>query len=70
MRIVYTDNGAETTSDAWHLMHCTSGAILRRACKGEGLPASGTNADRGRRLAATGLTHEQVLTKYRREITR
>lgn len=54
------------TMSQWNLMYCTSGSVLRAACKGEGLPVSGTNWQRGERLAKAGHTHDEIITKYGR----
>lgn len=50
--------------DEWNLAYATNGATLRAACKGEGLAVSGTNAQRGRRLAEAGLTRSDVEEQY------
>lgn len=57
-------NGRELSLNEWNLMFATNGATLRAACRGEGLPVSGTNAERGRRLAEAGLTYDQVQERY------
>lgn len=54
----------QVTSDEWNLAHCVSGSTLRAACKGEGLPVSGTNAAKARRLVEAGLTRAQVDERY------
>jgi hypothetical protein len=57
-------NGREVSNSEWNLMYCTNGVTLRAACKGEGLPVSGTNSQRGRRLAEAGLTDAEVKERY------
>lgn len=54
----------QVTKDEWDLGHGTNGTTLRAACKGEGLPVSGTNAARARRLVAAGLTKAEVEERY------
>lgn len=54
----------QVSADEWNLAQSTSGATLRAACKGEGLPVSGTNAARARRLVDAGLTRDQVEERY------
>lgn len=54
----------QVTQDEWDLAHSVNGATLRAACAGEGLPVSGTNAARARRLVAAGLTRQQVEENY------
>lgn len=54
----------EVSGDEWNLAHATSGTTLRAACEGEGLPVSGTNAAKARRLVEAGLTKDQVEAKY------
>jgi hypothetical protein len=54
----------QVSADEWNLAHSTNGTTLRAACKGEGLPVSGTNAARARRLVEVGLTRAQVEEKY------
>jgi hypothetical protein len=60
----HLDGATRITAAEWNLLYSTSGATLRAACKGENLPVSGTNADRGRRLLAKGLTPAQVEERY------
>ena len=54
----------EVSGDEWNLAQATSGTTLRAACEGEGLPVSGTNAAKARRLVEAGLTRDQVEAKY------
>lgn len=54
----------EVTADEWNLAQSTSGTTLRAACEGEGLPVSGTNAAKARRLVEKGLTRDEVEAKY------
>jgi hypothetical protein len=51
-------------SATYSLIYCTSGALLRAACKGEGLPVSGSNEDRARRLLAAGHDPATILARY------
>lgn len=65
MKVVHlASTGEEIPADEWDLLYCTSGATLRAACKGEGLPVSGTNERRARRLLAAGLTRQDVEARY------
>lgn len=64
IKVVHMDGERIISSSQWELMYCTSGVTLRAACKGEGLKVSGTNEERGRRLAEKGLTNEQVEARY------
>lgn len=57
-------NGRELTMEEWNLAYATNGATLRAACEGEGLAVSGTNAQRGRRLAEAGLSQADVEERY------
>ena len=57
-------NGREVTQSQWNLMYCTSGTLLKAACKGEGLSVKGVNHELGARLTAAGLTHQQVIDSY------
>lgn len=60
VRVEFCAGERRISLDEWNLANCTSGATLRAACKGEGLPVSGTNAARARRLVAAGLTRAEV----------
>lgn len=57
-------DGQQIDSATWDLLYCTSGALLRAACKGEGLPVSGTNEQRARRLLAAGHDPATILARY------
>lgn len=50
------DDGVRISSAAWKLLYCTSGNRLARACRAHGLPVSGTNEAKARRLLAAGVT--------------
>ena len=50
------DDGSILSSAAWKLLHCTSGSRLTRACRAHGLPVSGTNEAKARRLLAAGVS--------------
>lgn len=54
----------EVTVNEWRLGHEPNSYTLRAACKGEGLPVSGTNAQRGRRLHEAGLLFDDVVERY------
>lgn len=54
----------QVSMDEWNLAQATSGTTLRAACEGEGLPVSGTNAAKARRLVVAGLTRDQVEERY------
>lgn len=56
--------GRQVTLDEWNLAMATNGTTLRAACEGEGLPVSGTNAKKARRLVEHGLTRDQVEERY------
>lgn len=57
MQITHLDHdGAQLSSAAWKLLHCTSGARLSRALRAAGLPVSGTIETKARRLLANGIT--------------
>lgn len=70
IRLRHLDGDREITGGEWNLLHATSGTLLRAACRGEGLPVSGTNAEKGRRLLAAGLTPAEVLARYGRRRSR
>lgn len=57
-------DGREISADEWNLTYSTNGTTLRAACQGEGLPYSGTNAAKAKRLIAAGLTRDEVEAKY------
>ena len=54
----------QVSKDEWDLAHGTNGTTLRAACEGEGLPVSGTNAAKARRLVTAGLTAAYVNEHY------
>ena len=57
IRVVHLDHDGSTLSGAaWTLLYCTSGSRLARACRAHGLPVSGTNEAKARRLLAAGVT--------------
>lgn len=62
--IYHLDGSQQIDSATWNLLYCTSGALLRAACKGEGLPVSGTNEQRARRLIAAGHDPAAIREKY------
>jgi hypothetical protein len=53
--VIHLDGDEQITSNAWRLLYCTSGSRLRRACRAHGLPVSGTNEQKARRLLAAGI---------------
>lgn len=57
-------DGREISADEWNLTYSTNGTTLRAACEGEGLPYSGTNAAKAKRLIAAGMTRDEVEEKY------
>jgi hypothetical protein len=55
--VVHFDHdGTQISTAAWRLLHCTSGTRLARACRAHGLPVSGTNEAKARRLLAAGVS--------------
>lgn len=63
--VYHLDGNNEVIDGATHtLLYCTSGALLKAACKGEGLPVSGTNEAKARRLIAAGHDPATILEKY------
>ena len=53
--VVHLDGDSEISHNAWRLLYCTPGWRLREACKAHGLPVSGTNEQKARRLLAAGI---------------
>lgn len=51
-------------ADEHNLRHCVSGATLRAACRGEGLPDTGPNTRRAQRLLEAGLTVADIIAGY------
>lgn len=60
----HLDGSEEIDGPTWTLLYCTSGTLLRAACKGEGLPVSGTNEAKARRLIAAGHDPATILDRY------
>jgi len=62
--MTFTMGERAVSKDEWDLAHSVTGATLKAACRGEGLPVSGTNTARAQRLVEAGLTRDQVEARY------